>query len=558
MKALSFRLIVCVKRTGQLKNCRREIEVLVYSSSFVLEPTNGPQKIIELIARWMGKPSSSFIPTKELMQGIARKRLKDGSFVTSHATKFDAAAPSYPFIFSTELSHGDDQVPGRLWTTGIGIRQLAADKPVECTFLLRTDEASARVQTPIQVTRPRIVLDVVAQCQPVGETPGLRVKLLDESSASAFLSEVEREGRNNPIVVISPKRDGTYLVQPERMQSLLVGIADVVKVAPGVDTFELEKVLGRRYGAWGGALNVLYRAKLGRSGVYCDNSLYLPEKLMDLAEEGVNLDSEILSAVTHQTNVPASWRHISLGVVAQAVLRAQLANAVANAKLKDDGSEYIQLLEDAMDQLSDKDLSIKELQDQVQERDGRITELESNVQGLKYSLAGARQTAIASDDEGWEVIQPLRDAISALIDGDPSLEQSLSIIQTLFPDRIVVLDSAFSSARESESFLYGKKAFDFLWKLAIGYWPAMATGVGDSEGYKVFGPKNYAQNEGSALTSDGKRRRIFDYKGRDILMEKHLKIGFKDSVAETLRVHFEWVDADKVLVVGHCGKHLDF
>ena len=532
--------------------------MLVYSSSFVLEPTNGFQKIIELIARWMGKPSGSFISTKELMQGIARKRLKNGSFVTSHATKFDAAAPSYPFIFSTELSHGDDQVPGRLWTTGIGIRQLAADKPVECTFLLRTDEASARVQTPIQVTRPRIVLDVVAQCQPVGETPGLRVKLLDESSASAFLSEVEREGRNSPIVVISPKRDGTYLVQPERMQSLLVGIADVVKVAPGVDTFELEKVLGRRYGAWGGALNVLYRAKLGRSGVYCDNSLYLPEKLMDLTEEGVNLDSEILSAVTHQTNVPASWRHISLGVVAQAVLRTQLANAVANAKLKEDGSEYIQLLEDAMDQLSDKDLSIKELQDQVQERDGRITELESNVQGLKYSLAGARQTAIASDDEGWEVIQPLRDAISALVDGDPSLEESLSIIQTLFPDRIVVLDSAFSSARESESFLYGKKAFDFLWKLATGYWPAMAKGVGDSEGYKVFGPKNYAQNEGSALTSDGKRRRIFDYKGRDILMEKHLKIGFKDSVAETLRVHFEWVDADKVLVVGHCGKHLDF
>ncbi len=532
--------------------------MLVYSSSFILEPKGGPKKIIDLIARWMGKPSGSFIPVTELMQGISRKRLKDGSLVTSHATNFDIAAPTYPFIFSTELSHRDDQVAGRRWTTGIGIRQLDADKPVECTFLLRTDEASARVLSPIQVTRPRIVLDVVAQCQPVAGTPGLRVKLLDESSASAFLADVEREDRSNPIVVISPRRDGTYLVQPERMQSLLVGIADVVKVVPGVDTFEIEKVLGRRYGAWGGSINVLYRAKIGRKGVYCDNSLYLPEKLADLAEAGVNLDSEILSAVTHQTNVPASWRHISLGVVDQAVLRGQLASAVANAKLKDDGAEYIQLLEDAMDQLSDKDLSINELRGQVEERDGRITELESSVHGLKYSLAGARQTAIASDDEGWEVIQPLRDAVSALVEGSPSLEQSLSIIQTLFPDRIVVLDSAVSSARESESFRYGKKAFDFLWKLATGYWPAMANGVGDSEGYKVFGPKNYAQNEGNALTSDGKRRRTFEYKGRDILMEKHLKIGFKDSLAETLRVHFEWVGADNVLVVGHCGKHLDF
>ncbi|WP_282454615.1 hypothetical protein [Burkholderia gladioli] len=41
-------------------------------------------------------------------------------------------------------------------------------------------------------------------------------------------------------------------------------------------------------------------------------------------------------------------------------------------------------------------------------------------------------------------------------------------------------------------------------------------------------------------------------------MEKHLKIGIKDSVAETLRVHFEWVGADNVVVIGHCGKHLDF
>lgn len=532
--------------------------MLVYSSNFVLEPTDGPQKVIDLVARWIGKCSGSFIPANALMQGASRKRLKDGSTVISRATKFDIAAPVYPFIFSTELSHRDDKVPGRRWTTGIGLRQLAADKPVECTFLLRTDEASARVLTPIQVTRPRIVLDVVAQCQPVGETPGIRVKVLDESSASAFLADIERASRTYPVVVISPKRDGTYPISPERMQTLLVGIADVVKVALGVDTFELEKILGRRYGAWGGAINVLYRAKLGKNRVYCDSSLYLPERLAELAEAGTSLDSEILSAVTHQTNVPASWHHISLGVVDQAVLRAQLANAVANAKLKENGSEYIQLLEDAMDQLSEKDLSIGELQDQVQERDGRITELESSVQSLKYSLAGARQTAINSDDEGLEVILPLRDAVSALVDGSPSLEQSLSIIQTLFPERVVVLDSAISSARESESFKYGGKAFDFLWKLATGYWPAMANGVGDSEGYKVFGSKNYAQNEGSALSIDGRRRRTFEYKGRDILMEKHLKIGFKDSLSETLRIHFEWVGADKVLVVGHCGKHLDF
>lgn len=41
-------------------------------------------------------------------------------------------------------------------------------------------------------------------------------------------------------------------------------------------------------------------------------------------------------------------------------------------------------------------------------------------------------------------------------------------------------------------------------------------------------------------------------------MEKHLKHGVKDSKAETLRIHFEWLPSEKKLVVGHCGKHLNF
>lgn len=41
-------------------------------------------------------------------------------------------------------------------------------------------------------------------------------------------------------------------------------------------------------------------------------------------------------------------------------------------------------------------------------------------------------------------------------------------------------------------------------------------------------------------------------------MEKHLKHGVKGSLAEILRVHFEWIASEKKIVIGHCGKHLDF
>ncbi len=532
--------------------------MLVYSSNFLFAPKEGPKQIIDLIARWMRQRSRGPMSAAELARGVSRKRLKDGSLVTSRATKDGPDGIDYPYMFSAELSHGDDQVSGRLWSTGIGVRQISADAPVECTFLLKTDEASARVLSPIQVTRPRIVSDVVDNCNPVGETPGLSVKKLDVSSARAFLSEVEREGRSFPIVVISPLRDGNYLVRAERLRSLLVGVADVVQIDPSVNTFEIENILGRRYGAWGGAINVIYRARQGGSGTYCDSSLYLPDRLIDLAEAGVNLDSEILSNVTHQTNVPASWRHISLGVVDQAIFKAKLAFALTQAKNSDDSASYVALLEQAMDQLGEKDATIIALRDEVQSGEERIMELQASVQSLKYSLAGQRNSAIGPDDEGLEAIQPLREAVSTLVAGDPTLEQSLTVIRTLFPDRVVVLDSAVSSARDSESFRQGKKAFELLWKLVTSYWDALAGGRGDAEGRKAFGQNAYAQNEANALSTDGRRRRTFDYKGQDILMERHLKIGTKDSVAETLRVHFEWVGADRVLVIGHCGKHLDF
>jgi hypothetical protein len=149
----------------------------------------------------------------------------------------------------------------------------------------------------------------------------------------------------------------------------------------------------------------------------------------------------------------------------------------------------------------------------------------------------------------------LRESLGIVLEQEPSLEQSLSVIQTLFPDRVIILESAFDSARESKVFRYGRKGFDLLWALASEYWTAINNG-GDLEGKRVLGEK-YAQNEGNALTTAGKRRRTFEYKGREVTMEKHLKLGNKDSISETLRVHFEWLNDEKIIVIGHCGKHLD-
>ncbi|MFO1077934.1 MAG: hypothetical protein U1E73_09450 [Planctomycetota bacterium] len=51
--------------------------------------------------------------------------------------------------------------------------------------------------------------------------------------------------------------------------------------------------------------------------------------------------------------------------------------------------------------------------------------------------------------------------------------------------------------------------------------------------------------------------RRFTYNGEPIEMMRHIKIGVKDSVAETFRAHFHWDTETKRIILGHCGRHLD-
>ncbi len=126
----------------------------------------------------------------------------------------------------------------------------------------------------------------------------------------------------------------------------------------------------------------------------------------------------------------------------------------------------------------------------------------------------------------------------------------------MFPDRVVVLDTAIQSANESLAFKYTEKAFELLWKLINDYWTELNKGGGD-RAKEIFGNSAYAQNEGDTLSNEGKRRRAFNFGGRELIMLKHLKIGVKDSVSETLRIHFEWLADENKIIIGHCGKHLD-
>lgn len=536
--------------------------MLVYVNSFLFEPAQGPDQIVQLVAKWVGRRAKSYVDAVRLAEGIRELRLKDGSILASRATWTTGNGRTYPFWFCAQLSHRDDKISGRRWITEVGLHQASEGQPIECSLLLRTDEVSARVTASIQVTRPKLVEQLIQSCNPLGQTPGLKVKQLTLESAPAFLHEVEREGRNYPVVILSTNRDNEFPVEPDRLRSILVGLADVVCVPAEEDTFAIEEIVGRRFMAFGGALNIVFPRRQGERGLFCETVLLRADEIADLLDSGLSIESEVLSTITHRTNLPCSWRHISPEKVGQAVLRAQLAQMIERAKAGDQSeelTEYVALLESADQELQSKDKELVRIRSNYEEKEQEVRSLQADIANLKHALSGLQ----SSDDGGdgvAEILAPLRDTVAAVLKGNPSLQQTVDLIATLYSDRIVFLETAKGSAKESDrgGFRQGVKAFELLQKLATEYWQQLADGKSDQQAKAVFGQNAYAANEASALSNDGKRRRTFNYRGRKFLMEKHLKHGVKDSLAETLRVHFEWLAHEKKIIVGHCGKHLDF
>jgi len=197
------------------------------------------------------------------------------------------------------------------------------------------------------------------------------------------------------------------------------------------------------------------------------------------------------------------------------------------------------------------------IEEQAQQIDGLEDQLRHEKLVRKHitqttSAADATLTAPILDDA-------CRVSLLAAFDGSSTLEQALIAAQALYPESLVVLDSAVQSARESEAFKYKEKARDLIFTLAGKYRTALISGKPDGTAGKVFGKKAFAARESETVMNSerAKRLRTFEYDGKNVIMQRHLKIGVNPGITETIRLHFEWFPEKKRIVIGHCGKHLD-
>lgn len=532
--------------------------MLVYANYIPVRSPDGLLNPLGPVATWLSRRMRRRGSPADLLNGL-EARNAHGWFIRSVST-----SESYPHLASVELVHPDREVAGRQWRTEIGLQQRAPGADVEISVLVHTNEVSARVTAPVTPAAPTFVKELLSECVLSSAAIGGDSLSLDDSDAEAFRHVLLDPARKHSYVVVSPHSDGTYSVDLAWLQKMLIGIAELVVIPPSADTFWLARGVGEEYVPYRGAVKLVHPM---RDGGRVDVRTFKADELRSAGQSHVTAAQELFSWVLHRTNLPLSWKHVSPTRVREEQLRRSLESKRAEAAASGDVAAYTRFLEEYVKEQEQATHTATEARkdaerkydDLVSASEQTRRDLENKVEALKYRLD---QLSASQDDSPYrsdEDTKAVASAVAEAVGGSLTPEQCLLLIEHLYPERVTVLPEAWTSARDSSSFNKCSKLFSLLHLLSTDYWSSLSSGEPDQEARKVFGTA-YApkESEGVSTNKEARRRRTFKYDGHDHVMERHLKIGFKPSAAETIRVHFEWFADRNRIVIGHCGPHINF
>jgi len=537
--------------------------MLVYANHLSFQGDGAKEAIFKAIGGWL---------KEQLGFGLHPEQLKeDGNFEgirgkSKSWLRVCVTIEGEPELYSWVLKNADDNVRGRQWITELGLKVFQGT--IELSCVVKTDEQSALVAEPVSASRPRLIPYVVNNIEQSDNAefsravPGVAVKTVGEDvdSYRAFLAEIEQADRGYPIVLVSPTRDGEYLVNTSHLQESLIGLAQVVQVTSEFNSYEMEEILGQHWSAWNGSVNILH---IPTPSGFVRGRFFLSDAIEAWGDTQHMRISQLLAWVTNNTNIPHLRKRIRSEGVMLLALRRRLDAARAKRDqmdsvqlseemdkiscLAEEQGQWIKLLEDENSQSELDKVELKVSLDDVKEE---LSKKDFALQSLKDQLANVSGNR-ASNLDAEKLIN------LACCPSPPSPSDCIEVIESIHGDKCIVLDSARDSARNIYGFICGRQLLDMLVRLVTEYRSSLIGG-GDNSARTVFGKNEYAAKESETVMGNKsmRRTRTFFYRGNNVEMFRHLKLGVADDPSKTIRVYFHWDGEREKIVIGYCGKHL--
>lgn len=416
---------------------------------------------------------------------------------------------------------------------------------------------STLIRDPVVASRPRVITYIKRNVEEAKglafkDAPGSVLKSVstDRAEYVALASEVERESRDFPLVLMTPTFEGNYLCLPERLQDSLFGLAQVVIAQGDYDHYDLQVTLGRRFSSRRGEACIIGTMK-------ADNIFSVAKIPIDT----VDAQAQIIAAVTHRTNVPKLRRMLRPENVVSRSLHQRMRAAKAARTDETQSAIARHEIEELWQQLLDQSEQEKALlQSEYDDASFTLMQVEDDLlksrdenRALRYANNALKASPKSLEKDTIQTYDTFLNLLRS--NSRPSPRECLELIQLAYPEKCEILDSAYESADEVEQFEHGGRLLDMLLRLLTDYSEVLKSGKGDSEARKVFTPKEFSATESDNVTKSSlKEKRKFKYGDEEIYMFSHLKVGVSDNEKQTIRIHFDW--RNEKIIIGHCGFHL--
>ncbi len=507
----------------------------IFRSSFVLTDRDAYDLAVEICQNWISQKGGPDLQYSVGERGDFSAPDCKGAIRTVH---YEDGR-----IWAARLEDIRETGAGRNWTTDLFVEARGRSLVrFGAELVLRSSEPDGE---HFSHSRPRVVKDILATLSaeadgvPLADYP----EVVDDTGVDDFIELLGKGNRRLPIVAISRDETGETQVDPGRAGSLLSG-ASHVRIIEGEASWELTRRLGKPWSVYNRAVRLYF------PGVAKDDDPYRhPLSMVNSLRSGDRvlawLCARVLPAGFRDAEQDARFWRVGLlrqsGPISpgDAAVGAPAANVESLRSELDEARRHAETAEALMDEANRLRATAESERDRLQ----------ADLAAMRDELH-ALPTGTTREGVGPREVLPL-------VKGTLTVADALVLVERLFPDRLTMLPSAHASAKQSEGFRFPEQALDLLWKLATDYWAKLVGGQGDVEARKVFGSA-YAPKEAQSLSTSGRRSRTFTWNGEEIFMEKHLKVGVKDSAATTLRIHFHWAAGQKRIIVGHCGPHIPF
>jgi hypothetical protein len=468
-----------------------------------------------------------------------------------------------PQWWAVRIEHTDSQISVRHWRIDIGVTvkddgQIAFSLTV--IHWLIAGFIGQEPPNPVP-TAPRLVLDVLNsrlwEVRAGSERLGTSPVLLEDGSASALIKHLQDNGRACPLVLVAKDfSTGEALVDSNRLAKLLVGTAVVWESESSWVDKELERALGRDFSCWNGMVRV-YQPRINLNSPMDARKHRFFDKGHIESFGTSKIEELLVSGIVRRSRNTRSSAIDSIEDVR--AKQAQIKFAKDLNKAERGSQEWATLWEQENERLleivKNKDADIALLQEYGEDAD----ELREEGARLRYELGRANERA--QEAESVRSALAVQASIIRSLDHLPSsMLELVNLVAILYPQQLVFTEKAVESAKNStlKNINVAWKClrsmatilYDLHFKQAIPF-REITRRFRDSTGFEVSIGESETTKKNKKL---GAMRKDL-YKGVEIDVSPHLKHG--NSPGNILRVHYYVHPQDKILVVGHCGDHLD-